>query len=223
MSRWFGLIAAIVALLVPAAVATAHVSVLPEAVVQGETQEFTIRVPTERDLPTTAVAVEFPDEITVYSFAEPPPGWTMRPLRADDGTYRGVEYRGGEIGVARYVDFTVLGTPFTAGTALWPARQTYADGRVKPWTAPPERPGEEQPESGPTDPGPSAAVTVAEPGAAPAATAGMATTGATPVASDDDGSAGLWLGVIAIIISGLAVLGVGLLWSTRPAKLPEDD
>lgn len=219
MRRWFGVVAAIVALLVPAVAATAHVSVLPSSVVQGEAQEFTIRVPTERDLPTTAVTVEFPDEVTVYSFAEPPPGWTMRPLRAPDGSFRGVEYRGGEIGVARYADFTVLGTPFTAGTALWPARQTYADGRVKPWTGAPEQPGEAQPESGPTDPGPAAAVTVAEAGAAPAA----ATTVPAARASDDDGSADLWLGVIAIIISALAVLGVGLLWSTRPAKLPDDE
>lgn len=216
MRRWFSVVAALAALLVPAVGATAHVSVLPDSVVQGQAQEFTIRVPTERDLPTTAVTVAFPDEITVYSFAEPPPGWTMRPLRASDGTFRGVEYRGGEVGVARYVDFTVLGTPFTAGTALWPARQTYADGKVKPWTAAPEEPGEEQPESGPTDPGPVAAVTVAEAGAAPSPAAPAAP-------ASDDGSTGLWLGVIAIIISGLSVLGVGLLWSTRPAKLPDDD
>lgn len=221
MRRWAGIVGACIALLVPAAAASGHVSVLPTSVVQGEAQEFTIRVPTERDLPTTAVTVEFPDEVTVYSFAEPPPGWTMRPLRAADGSFRGVEYRGGEIGVARYADFTVLGTPFTAGTAVWPARQTYADGRVKPWTGPPERPGEAEPESGPTDPGPAAAVTIAEAGAAPAPAADTAASAAP--ASDDESSAGLWLGVIAIIISALAVLGVGLLWSTRPARLPDDD
>ena len=40
---------------------------------------------------------------------------------------------------------------------------------------------------------------------------------------DDDSGAAIWLGVIAIGISALAAVGVGLLWSTRPARLPEDD
>ena len=66
----------------------------------------------------------------------------------------------------RYVDFHVLGTPFESGTAVWKTRQTYADGLVKPWTGPPEKPGEEAPESGPTDPGPAATVTILEPGQA---------------------------------------------------------
>jgi hypothetical protein len=55
--------------------------------------------------------------------------------------------------------------------------------------------------------------------------AGQAPAGTTVVSnSDDDGSgAAIWLGVIAIGISLLAALAVGFLWSTRPARLPEDD
>jgi hypothetical protein len=49
---------------------------------------------------------------------------------------------------------------------------------------------------------------------APAAVAGR---------DDDDSGAAIWLGVIAIGIAALAAIGVGLLWSTRPARLPEDD
>jgi uncharacterized protein YcnI len=207
--------AAAAAWLACAGVAAAHVDVLPTPVPAGEAVEFTVRVPTERDLPTTGVQVDFPPQVTVFSFAEPPPGWRMTPVRRQDGRFRGVIYTGGIIPVGRYQDFEMLGTPFEEGTAVWRTRQTYADGKVKPWTGPPEQPGAEATESGPTDPGPAAAVEITAPGTAPA--------GAAAPADDDDGSgAGIWLGVIAIGISLLAALAVGFLWSTRPARLPED-
>ena len=195
--------------------ALAHVEVLPAAAAAGESTEFTIRVPNERDVPTTRVRVDFPAQVTVFSFEEPPAGWRLTPLRATDGRFRGVVYSGGRIAVDRYVDFRVLGTPFEEGRAAWPARQTYADGQVKPWTGPPELPGDAAtPESGPTDPGPAASVEVGPPGSA---------VGAAPVAAEDDESGtAIWLGVIAIAIAALAALAVGLLWSNRPARLPGD-
>jgi len=204
---------AILGALAAAAPAGGHVDVLPTEVVAEEPAEFTVRVPTERDVPTTAVRIDFPDEVTVFSFADPPPGWSLRPIRSDDGRIVGADYRGGRIGAGRFQDFTFLGTPFETGTTAWPARQTYADGQVKPWTGPPEADGVELAESGPTDPGPAAAVEVVAPGEDTAASA----------ASDDDSrGAAIWLGVIAIVIAALAALGVGLLWSSRPARLPED-
>jgi uncharacterized protein YcnI len=182
----------------------------------GQAVEFTVRVPTEREVPTTRVRVDFPSQVTVFSFADPPPGWRLTPLRRPEGRFRGVVYSGGSIPVGRYADFRMLGTPFEEGQAVWPSRQTYADGQVKPWTGPPETPGQaEARETGPADPGPAAAVEITAPGSAPAGTA---------VDGDDgDGSgAAIWLGVIAIGISLLAALAVGFLWSTRPAKLPDD-
>jgi Domain of unkown function (DUF1775) len=195
--------------------ALAHVEVLPDSVPAGTAVEFTIRVPTERNVATAGVRVEFPSQVTVFSFADPPPGWQLLPLRAPNGRFRGVVYRGGRIPPERYADFRLLGTPFEEGVAVWPTRQTYADGQVKPWTGPPELPGQaESSETGPTAPGPAPAVQIGSPGSAPAATA----------ANDDDGSgAAIWLGVIAIGIALLSALAVGFLWSTRPAKLPDDD
>jgi len=216
-------LAAALALAASAPLAGAHVSVLPERAVRGEAREFTIRVPNERDVATTAVTVAFPDQVTVYAFADPPGGWTAEPLRAPDGSFSGVRYAGGRIPVHGYADFTILATPFDAGRAVFTARQGYADGTVKPWTGPPDEPGElPSPETGPDDPGPAAAVDIVEPGAP--ATGGEAATAAPAHSAGDDGESGaaVWLGVIAIAISALALLGVGLLWSTRPARLPED-
>jgi uncharacterized protein YcnI len=197
--------------------ALGHVDVLPTEVAQGEALEFTIRVPTERPLPTTRVRVEFPSQITVFSFAAPPPGWTMRPVRGPDQRFRAVVYSGGRIPVGQYADFRLLGTPFEAGEATWKAFQTYADGQIKPWTAAPLPEGEELSETGPTDPGPAALVTVAEPGQEIGAPSATASTG------DGESGAAIWLGVIAIAISAMSLLALGFLWSTRPAKLPGGD
>jgi len=85
---------------------------------------------------------------------------------------------------------------------------------VKPWTGPPEAAGTTSAESGPTAPGPAPAVEISAPGAAPAASNG---------GSGDDSGAAVWLGVIAIGVAALALVGVGLLWASRPMTLPGDD
>jgi uncharacterized protein YcnI len=218
--RLAALVAACAALFA-AAPAAAHVDVLPVRVEVERATEFTVRVPTERELPTTAVRVDFPDEITVYAFAPPPPGWTMRERTSPDGRTVGVVYRGGEIPVGGYLDFTFLGTPFETGATVWRAFQTYADGKVKPWTADPEPEDAISPETGPTEPGPAAAVEVVAKGAlaAPAAGAPAAPTAAAQATSSD---AAVWLALIAILVAVAAFLAAGYLWTTRPMKLPED-
>ena len=214
--RRVAIVLALAAGLVTAVPAAAHVDVLPREVAQGEAVELTVRVPSERDLATTRVRVEIPPQITVYSFGPPPPGWKVVPVRGTDGRFDTVVFTGGSIPPAGYADFTMLGTPFESGTAVWKVRQTYADGVVKPWTGPPENPGDQTAETGPAAPGPAAAVTVLEPGASVGGSA-------TSSSGDDDSGVAVWLGVIAIGISLLAVVAVGLLWSTRPATLPLDD
>jgi len=218
--RRVAVLAALCGVLIGAVPAAAHVDVLPVRVEAERPSEFTVRVPTERELPTTAVRVDFPDEVTVYAFAPPPPGWTMRERTSPDGRTVGVVYRGGEIPVGGYLDFTFLGTPFEAGPTVWRAYQTYADGKVKPWTADPEPEDAISPETGPTEPGPAAAVEVVAKGALATAAAGAP---AAPVATEVTSSdAAIWLALIAIVVAAAAFLAAGFLWTTRPMKLPED-
>lgn len=213
-------LAGLLATLVVAGPATAHVDVLPARVNLGEAVQLTVRVPTERSLPTTIVEVRFPSHVTVYRF-EQPPGWQVQPKRAADGRLRGVVYRGGRIGVDRYQDFHMLATPFDSGTAVWEVLQTYADGQVKPWTGPPEEEEEDDGsgpiETGPTAQGPAARMEIVAGGAG-----GAEDLQVISVDGDDGSGVGIWLGVIAIAIAAAAGVGVGLLWSTRPARLPED-
>lgn len=214
MRRASFLALAAVALLCGAATASAHVTVLPETATLEQSQEFTIRVPTERPLPTTEVRVSFPASVTVYAFAPSPAGWTTTPVERG-GRFVGVRYSGGRIPVNGYVDFHVLGTPTVEGTAAWKAWQTYADGKIKPWSDPPEAPGAVSRETGPTDPGPASGVVVSAT-AQPLATA-------APASGGGGSGAAVWLGVIAVALSALACLGVGLLWSSRPMRLPDDE
>jgi hypothetical protein len=218
--RRVAFVLALFAGLVLAGRASAHVEVLPAEVAQGTPVQFTVRVPTEGTVATTRVTIQLPPQITVYAFGPPPPGWRATPIRAANGKFATVVYTGGRIGPARYADFTMLGTPFESGDALWKVNQTFADGVTKPWTGPPEQPGVESPETGPSEQGPSALVKVLEPGATPADAAAAGSGGSG--GGDDSGTA-IWLGVIAIGISLLAVLATGFLWSTRPAKLPADE
>ncbi|MCC6829783.1 MAG: DUF1775 domain-containing protein [Thermoleophilia bacterium] len=211
--------AALAAGAVPAA---AHIDILPTTVEAERSTEFTMRVPTEREVPTTAVRVDFPEQITVYSFAPPPAGWTMRQRIAPDGTLAGVVYTGGRIPVDGYLDFTFLGTPFDTGETAWRTYQTYADGKVKPWTAAPEPEDAISAESGPTEPGPAAGVRVVAKGTLAQATGGATQAPAAATSTTQSSDAAIWASLIAIVIAAAAFLTAGWLWTKRPMRLPED-
>ena len=203
----------VLALVLPAR-ASAHVEVLPAKPEVGEEQEFVVRVPDEEETATTAVRVLFPRGVSVSQFA-PMPGWKRKVLLTRDKRPRGVVWSGGTITPGTYEDFRFLATPKRAGTVVWKTFQGYRSGAVKPWTGPPEKPGVEAPETGITEQGPAPATeATAVPDEA------SAPTGTREVNSS---SAGIWLGLIAIVIALGSALAVGFLWSTRPAQLPPDE
>lgn len=202
-------LAAIAAGLAMTPVASAHVSVLPTTAVKGESTEFTVRVPAEEGLTTTQVRVAFPAEVTVYAVADAP-GWTTTITKRPDGRLGGVTWSGGSIAPNQYADFTVLGTPFGDGTAVWPAWQTTSSGKVKRWTGAPDAPGAEAVETGINGIGPASAVTI------------VATAADAAPAGESGGGSSQWPAVIAIAISLVALAGVGLVWSSRPRELPPD-
>lgn len=193
--------------LATASTAQAHISVVPATAVPGEAAEFAIRVPTEGGVATTRVRVTFPPQVTVHAVADAP-GWTTRILRRPDGRLRGAEWTGGTIPPDQYANFTVLGTPFEVGTGVWPTEQGLANGTVKRWTGPPETGDETAPETGPGTPGPAPAVVIsAEP---------------VPASGGTDGEGALWAAIIGIVLGALALVGVGMVWASRPATLPPD-
>jgi hypothetical protein len=201
--------------------AGAHVTVLPERPKLNAEQEFVVRVPDERDVATTELQVLFSSDLRVGQFA-PKAGWKRKVLLTDDKRVRGVQWTGGTIAPDEYADFRFLATPRTAGQAVFRAYQTYADGKTKPWSGPPEKRGVAEKETGIEEPGPSPAVDVTATPDVPSPAAGTSPTSssATKTTSSD---AAIWLGVIAIVIALGAMLAAGFLWSTRPATLPPDE
>ena len=183
-------------MLATAGVAWAHVVVSPEEVPADSFQVLTVRVPTEKDIPTTEVRVEVPEGFTV-SRVQPVPGWDYE-LEEDGGVVRAITWSGGELGATEFQGFAIQArTPEETGEYAWRAFQTYEDGSVVEWIGPED--AEERGEE------PASVVEVVEGGiesdepgvAAPGSSAGF-----TQVAA----YGGLGLGVLALVVALLALL-----------------
>ncbi|MFN8123825.1 MAG: DUF1775 domain-containing protein [Thermoleophilia bacterium] len=221
MRRPLACLVSMAALGAGASPAMGHIDVVPDRAVQEQALQLTFRVPNEREVPTIRVRVDFPSKFTVYSLGAPPDGWRQKERFAPDGQVVGVVYSGGVVPVGQYRDFTVLATPFDAGTAVFRSYQTYADGKTKPWTAAPEQQGDITQETGITEPGAAAAVLIQTPEEATARTG--AGPGAVSTIRTESGTA-TWVGIIGILVGVIACAAAGFLWATRPvALIPDDD
>jgi uncharacterized protein YcnI len=179
-------------LLATTGVAGAHVRVLPEEVPADNFEVFTVRVPTEKDIPTTGVRVEVPEGFDI-SRVQPMSGWDYE-LEEEAGAVRAITWSGGEIGETEFQQFYVQGkTPAEPGEYLWNAYQTYEDGSVVEWVGPED--SEE----------PASVVRVAEGDAASQKSGpkALSSTGAsTPIAA----YGGLGVGILALIVATVALL-----------------
>jgi uncharacterized protein YcnI len=195
---------AVLPVLVFAGVASAHVSVLPKQSAANGFERYTVRVPTEKDLPTTKVRVELPEGST-FSSVLPLNGWTFAAEKDATGKVVALNWSGGEIKPGEFFEFGIsVRNPKTAGVVPWKAYQTYADGSVVEWTGP----------AGADQPAPT--VTLVESGGAATghgaaeAPAPAPGTAAPPAASAPPAAdLGTWLGGAALLIS-LAALVVAV-------------
>lgn len=134
-----------------AAVASAHVRVVPEATAAGGWTVLTFRVPNESPTSaTTRVTVDLPTETPLTSVStQPVPGWTAtvergdlpEPVEVDGATITQAPLSvtwtadGAGIGDGEFQQFAISVGPLpAAGTDLvLPAHQEYADGEVVDW------------------------------------------------------------------------------------------
>lgn len=190
-------------LLLATGLAWAHVTVSPKGVPADSYQVLTVRVPTEKDVPTTQIRVEVPQGFIVTG-VRPLSGW-HNDFEEDGGVIRAITWSGGEIQPQEFQEFAIQAKiPEETGEYSWRAFQTYKDGSVVEWTGPPEEQGGGEMES--EDSGPAPVVEVvqggAQPGEAPGAGASGVGLGFIPIAA----YGGLVLGVLALVVALLALI-----------------
>lgn len=132
--------------------ALAHVVVKPAEVISASRQVFTVSVPNEKDIPTTAVKVLIPEGVeSVTPTAKA--GWTIATEKEGTGesaTVTEITWNGGTIGPDLRDDFTFSAkAPAQTSELKWKAYQTYADGTIVAWDKDTADNSEEVPNSGP--------------------------------------------------------------------------
>ena len=120
--------------LVPS-VADAHVTVWPRSAARGAFERYVVRVPNERNVPTTRVEIHFPAEVRISSFLEVA-GWQLQVLTDSAGKITGAVWTG-SLPAKRFVEFPFIGVnPKEGERIVFPATQTYEGGEVVQWSGP---------------------------------------------------------------------------------------
>lgn len=128
------------AFLLFAGLASAHVVVYPATATQGSYEKFTVRVPTEKEVPTVKVEVAIPAEVNVSRF-EPMPGWTFSLTKDATGKITSVVWTatGEGLSPTEFGEFNMQGkVGDQAAQIVWKAIQTYKDGSTAEWTGGPD-------------------------------------------------------------------------------------
>jgi uncharacterized protein YcnI len=112
-----------------------HAVVYPKASTPGAYEKYVLRVPNEKDIPTTRVEIRFPADLRVSSF-EDVPGWQLALLTDSAKRIIGAVWTGSLV-PHRFVELPfVAANPKADATLTWPVFQTYASGERVEWTGP---------------------------------------------------------------------------------------
>jgi uncharacterized protein YcnI len=221
-------LAGVIALVVlPATAASAHVTIEPPSAPKGTDAVISFVVPNEMDnANTTQVQVYFPtDHLIPDVNIQPVPGWTARvtmahsaqPLQTDNGTtndYVNYITWTGSTPPGQFAQFPVaLGLPDNATSLTFKALQTYSNGQIVRWIEV-SQPGQPEPDH------PAPVLTLTS-GSDASATATATTVPSTSSGSNTDASTAKTLGIVAIIISVVALLAalfIGMRSRLRPQQ-----
>ncbi len=115
---------------------SAHVVVLPTSVGIGAFQEFTLAVPTEKNIPTISVRLVVPEGLQSVT-PNVTPGWKIAVKKigtGDDVFVSEIVWSGGSIPDGQRGVFVFNAKmPATPADLQWKAYQTYQDGSVVSW------------------------------------------------------------------------------------------
>lgn len=127
------------AALATAAAASAHAHVSPLVSLSGNTQLYSLAVPTEKEgATTTQIVLTVPKGFSIDSFV-PSPGWkrTVQSTGSgDSAVVQKVTWTGGKVPTEEDSLFQFLAEPSKSGTYTFQVQQTYSDGSVVNWSGP---------------------------------------------------------------------------------------
>ncbi len=117
--------------LIPAAT-KAHVSITPRESTQGAIEKYTVRIPTEGKVATTAAELEVPEGVIVETL-QAPAGWKHDVKRKDDRIVA-ITWQA-DIKPGEFIEVAFVARNPREGTQIiWTLRQRFADGTVTDWT-----------------------------------------------------------------------------------------
>ena len=116
-------------------VAYGHVTIQPRQSSTDKVETYTLRVPTEKPIPTVRIEVEFPPTLKVVSF-ESKAGWKIEETKSPSGDIVAVVLTG-SIRPSEVAQFSFTArNPNTEGKVSLKAIQIYADGSRAEWIGP---------------------------------------------------------------------------------------
>ncbi|MBS4174938.1 DUF1775 domain-containing protein [Bacillus sp. FJAT-49736] len=119
-----------------AGIASAHVTVKPNVSAPGAWETYTIKIPVEKEVPTTKVTLKIPNGVEFEQY-QPTPDWKVTTKKDSSGKVTIItwEATGEGIQPGQFQQFNfVAKNPDKEGTAAWDAFQYYKDGSIVEWT-----------------------------------------------------------------------------------------
>lgn len=114
----------------------AHVGVRPKESAPGVTQQYTMRVPTEKAIPTVRIELEVPSEVQI-SRVDDVPAWKVELRKDSTGKTTAIVWSGSSIAPRQVGQFTFTAqNPREETTVAWKVIQVYEDGSRSEWTGP---------------------------------------------------------------------------------------
>lgn len=133
--KWMIPLVALLVLFLTAPTVSAHVTLHPEESSTDAWEKYSVRVPVEKDMNTTELKLEVPDEVDLVNVM-PKDGWDYELEKDENDTITSVtwEETDGGIGPNEFDEFYfVAANPSKPTKVGWNAYQTYEDGSVVEW------------------------------------------------------------------------------------------
>ncbi|GAB4074563.1 DUF1775 domain-containing protein [Barrientosiimonas marina] len=138
--KWIAPLVVLLALFLTAPAASAHVTLHPEKSSTDAWAKYTVRVPVEKDMNTTKLELDVPEEADLVSVM-PKEGWDYELEKDDDDVITSVTWEAtdGGVGPNEFTEFNMVVTnPSEPTDVSWNAYQTYEDGSVVEWDGGPD-------------------------------------------------------------------------------------